>query len=647
MSELRDDDVRAMLEARADRLPARVAAGVMAAVHEEVRAPRGGAAFAVLPVMPGRSSMPGTGWAAAALVAVLVLAVLGGLPRSGPAATVSPSEPSPGSSSAASPGASTPGGGFRAIVSLVQLRRALADGSLDGRLVLVNSTLRRGVAPACPAGGCAPTFGLDLVGPVVTDSRSTQPAVPAQPGSSALVSGVDWVVVPHAGTLVLIGRMADPADQPQTWSVLMPRLQRLLDPEAWLEPVAGWLVHRPGGTNVITESQPQPDGTLVGGRQAEFTLADPALGIDPSAAVTEGPFLVRLRSGEQPEIVARYDLSSLIAVVMPPITCAEPPPNATLQCQDAVAAAWAVDQGSSPISSVEFTYGSDGANGSVLLHHELAGQDLRVTVRAGPDGGVVIVGRGTYPLVGPRASPIPTPAFAPGASLVTPAGLRSGLADGTLDRDVVLIEGQLTVVPMFCTFGSDCFGIAVAGFEDVPTSHDGQLTRAVAAAMHGELAFVVQGQTLAFVGRVVGDVGSPVSLLSRMASGPAGAPDPFALTPVAGWLVVGGVHSCPALGVGATPCPGPPPGLTDLQPTAEGAMNSDLFVPVAIGTSVPGVQPGAVVNPGPFLVRVEHESTCHGVTTVNLTACLSVQRPTLRVLAHIDAVNTVRVVMAP
>lgn len=363
----RDDEVlRAMLDARADRLPARAAADVVAAVHDEVRAPRAAAAFAVLPVMTKRGSMPAAGWAAAALVTVLVLAVLGGLPRSGPAATGTPSEPSPGSPSAVSPGSSP-----------------------------------------------APSPGL----------RS-----PASPGSPA------------------------PSSEPST---------------------------------------------------------------------------------------------------------------------------------------------------------------------------------------------------APGASLVTPAGLRSGLVDGTLDGHLVLIDGQLKVVPMFCTLGSDCFGIAVAGFEDVPVSHDDQLTRPAAAAMHGELAFVVNEQTLAFVGRVVWDVGSPVSLASLMASEPAGAPDPFALTPVTGWLVVGGVHTCPMLGVGATPCPGPPPRLTDLRPTPDGLMSSGLQVPVAVDASVPGGQADTVVTPGPFLVRILRASGCAGMKTLDLTACLSNQPPTLRVLAHIASTSAVRVVTAP
>ncbi len=657
MSELRDDELSAMLEARAGRMSASADREILAAVRDEMRAPSGAGAFAVVPVViRGRGALPGAGWAVAALVAVLALAVAGGLPRSAttpasvaPVTTGSAESASPGSP-ALSGGPSEPGVAGPAVVSLTGLKQALVDGSLDGRLVLIDSTLRRTVAP-CPTDTCAATFGLDLVGQVDTDSRPAQPAAPAQPGPQIASLGGTWVVVPHSGTLVLVGRLADPVDQPVGWSELNSRFGALiLDRATALEPISGWLVDGTDGARVVTESPPLTDGVPLGGPKAEFTLANPALGIDPHAVVTEGPFLVRLGTGPQPEIVARYQPGSLVTVAMPRITCAEPPSGAQLQCEDAVAVAWAVDQGSSPIASVEFGYGSDGSSGWVQLHHDLASEDLRVTVRSGPDGDVFVVDAvGLQAPVEPTQEPPPTSTPASGPSFVTPAGLEVALAGGALDGHLVLIDGSLKVVPLPCPTlaGPDCFGIAVAGLEDVSTSWDGPLTQAIAASMRGELAFVVRGQALVFVGRIVGDLDHPAPLLSALASADFPLLDPFALTPVAAWLVLGGVHSCPMLGVGATPCPGPPPALTDVEPVAEGIMNSDLSVPVGVDGTVPGVVPARIVTPGPFLVRTLRVAGCQGMRTVDITACLSVKPAAFQVVAQPGTMSAVRVVMAP
>ena len=61
MSELRDEQLAALLEARADRVPPRVGHEVLAAVVEEIRGPTGGGAFAVLPVLTGARGGEGSG----------------------------------------------------------------------------------------------------------------------------------------------------------------------------------------------------------------------------------------------------------------------------------------------------------------------------------------------------------------------------------------------------------------------------------------------------------------------------------------------------------------------------------------------------------------------------------------------------------
>jgi hypothetical protein len=214
--------------------------------------------------------------------------------------------------------------------------------------------------------------------------------------------GGTWVVVPHSGTLVLVGRLADPVDQPVGWSELTARYGALiLDRATALEPIAGWLVDGTDGARVVTESPPLTDGVPLGGPKAEFTLADPALGIDPGAVVTEGPFLVRLGPGPQPEIVARYEPDSLVTVAMPRVTCAEAPSGAaTLTCDAAVAAALAVVPAGAEVTSVEFGYGTcppwarcaagqpEVARGHVVVHLAPPGPDLWVVVVADAAGAV-------------------------------------------------------------------------------------------------------------------------------------------------------------------------------------------------------------------------------------------------------------------
>ena len=80
MSGFDDDALRDMLTSRADRLTPNAPGEVMVRVRAEVRGPRQGAAFSVLPVLTGRSPAMGAGWAAAIMVAVLVMVIVGTRP---------------------------------------------------------------------------------------------------------------------------------------------------------------------------------------------------------------------------------------------------------------------------------------------------------------------------------------------------------------------------------------------------------------------------------------------------------------------------------------------------------------------------------------------------------------------------------------
>lgn len=248
----------------------------------------------------------------------------------------------------------------------------------------------------------------------------------------------------------------------------------------------------------------------------------------------------------------------------------------------------------------------------------------------------------------PTAATSTPPAVTP--RTMTAAALQSALADGSLDGRLVLVQGRLRVVAVPCPYPvpPGCFGITVPELEGVSMTWDVPLTRQVVETMQGTLAFVVRGSALGFEGRVARDPAQPLTLQELIdRAGLLTAAAQFELTSVGGWLVVGGIHSCPALGPGATPCPGPPPGLTDKQPFPEGMMASDLVVPVAVGASVPGVQPGRIVTPGPFLVRMVHAPGCTDLDNVNETACLSVKPASMHLIARYDPANVVQVVTAP
>ncbi|MEO5963887.1 MAG: hypothetical protein ABIR11_00375, partial [Candidatus Limnocylindrales bacterium] len=111
------------------------------------------------------------------------------------------------------------------------------------------------------------------------------------------------------------------------------------------------------------------------------------------------------------------------------------------------------------------------------------------------------------------------------------------------------------------------------------------------------------------------------------------------LAAVSGWLVAGGVHSCPLLGPGATPCPGPQPWLTDDQPGESGMLGSQQGVHV-IATD-PAVRPATqVVTPGPFLVRKATVVTmCDAAAGVDCSARLL----HWEVVSRLDLADLVRV----
>jgi hypothetical protein len=81
-----------------------------------------------------------------------------------------------------------------------------------------------------------------------------------------------------------------------------------------------------------------------------------------------------------------------------------------------------------------------------------------------------------------------------------------------------------------------------------------------------------------------------------------GVPSHGSLFEVDGFLVTNPARICGIAGPGATPCPAPPPFLAEDEPRADGLRVSDAGEEVVLTGPVPGVDPGAVITPGPFLV---------------------------------------------
>lgn len=347
MSGLDDDALQAMLAARADRLSPNAAGEVMVGVRAEVRGPRQGAAFSVLPVLAGRTPAIGAGWAAAAMIAVIAMVIVATRP---PTASPSPSAAasavvavSPGSSASSEVATASPSSAIAATpsrVTMLELGRALSDGSLDGRILAVDSVLR-GLPTPCPIQSCGDAYQLDLVGPVVTQMRPALPVVPAAPAAGSTPLQGTFLVVPSSGSLVLVGRMEGSLANPLPWSAISGAYVPA-DPGAELaiQPVSGWLQRIalpcvPGSAcpdgGQLTDGDPSAGAA---GRAVAVTVASPALGVGPVATVAAGPFLVRTGAGSNPEVAARYDAAAIVTIDPPPVTCNVATSASDLRCLD-------------------------------------------------------------------------------------------------------------------------------------------------------------------------------------------------------------------------------------------------------------------------------------------------------------------------
>ncbi|MHB8960295.1 MAG: hypothetical protein ACYDAN_11770 [Candidatus Limnocylindrales bacterium] len=369
MSGLDDDDLRSMLAARGDRVSPGVSGDVMRAVRAELRGPRRGIAFAVLPLMSGRTPAIGTGWAAAAVIAVLLTVMLATRP---PVAAPVPSAPGSlsaiaSSSPASSPSAVSPSSPSVSTtrISLPELRSALADGTLDRRILAVDTGVRS-IGPLCTVGiraGCSNPARLDVLGNVQTEMQPGFPAVPVWPGQKPTAAVGRWLVVPFHGQLLLLGRANPPELASPPTVETLDSLPIASDDGPALQPIAGWLLTGmvtpcASGVACAPMTEISSSSTPLGGPAFGVTVASPALGVDASSRVSAGPFLVR--SGV---VVARYDPSAVIAVDLPPVRCNLARETGLPSCSDIADEAIAAMSPIGPVTSIEVDQGAYCAPG--------------------------------------------------------------------------------------------------------------------------------------------------------------------------------------------------------------------------------------------------------------------------------------------
>ncbi len=580
-----DDDLRAMLAGRAGRAgpdaEPEVRADVSAAIRDTSR--RNPLSFLALPLDDRLTSQP-AGWLAAGLAALVVIALVGGrlvgpvgpTPSAGSSAAGAAASPSRFESPGRGP-SSGPAIGLAATrMTLNDLRAGLADGSLDGRIVIVTGRLQIQSWP-CPVPTPVDCFGLQLrslEGVEVAHTGVTRADVGAHIGDAPIAFRVT------GRQPTLLGWLSAGADAPQDVIHFLSPADKPGPAEVAI--VAGWVTGRdaaacpdlsgmasfvpcPAGAAWLTSRPPSADGSPVLGSAGTMVQLDPAVTL-PKTAGSEGPFLIAPASGDGIQAPAH-----------------------------------------------------------------------RLVARLDPARTVIVDGRVTANL--PSSLPSASPQAVGGQIDID--AFRLAIQTGELDRRLVLLPGTLVETLLPCPSGTTepCSRLGIQDLDGVPLTWDGAAADGPpSGGQDSTLAVVPGGGSLRLLGRLAGDPDHAPSYQELISRYGAFRGDPYWVDVVSGWLVVGGIHSCPALGPDATPCPGPGPLLTDRQPMPDGMMTSGLQVPVVVSANAPGMVPGQVVTPGPFLIG---SVTCGDVSPPSVASCANAA---VEIVARYDPATVIRVV---
>ena len=249
------------------------------------------------------------------------------------------------------------------------------------------------------------------------------------------------------------------------------------------------------------------------------------------------------------------------------------------------------------------------------------------------------------PTAAPTASPkfLVLPAVTDGPDPLL-AAVRAGSAEGRL----VLVEGHLETIPLPCASSLStlhtCVLLAIEGMDLKVAAGAAQLPWPGDPPADAALVLRVLGHGLVYLGWL--DPSTPV--LPGLAPEDAGHAivgethgRPGELVAADGWLVAEGVHSCPAIGPGATPCPGPDPFLAADPPLEGGLLRSNRGAHVALD---PALDLGArVVTAGPVLAWWPTAAQCDLALAAHV--CLGAVARRWVVAAAYDPVATLRVRM--
>lgn len=394
MTAFHDDDLRAMLEARADRLAPGASHEVMAGVRDHIREPRQGAAFSVLPVLTGRSPAFGAGWAAAAMIAVLAIVVMATRPQvAGPSPSAGGAGPSGviGSPSASSPAVSSSPDALDRTISITQLRGAVNDGSADGKLFEVATTLEESPNIFCAQDPCAKQYDLAFVGGVITDERPGLSVKPARPDEASVPFEGTFVVTPWKGSLVLLGMLDGSLDKPVDAGSVASSSVNAGPGVIGIAAVSGRLVWEGAACPTQLPGDSFCDQFLLsyiralapGTALVPVGVVDPMLGVDLSQVdQVDGPFLVQTGTGARPTVFARYDASEVHIVRAPTVACDVPAGTVLPSCRRLMQLAlerWSV---AGEVSSVEVHQGPWTCPAIGTCHDVPAAQSAYVVVHA-------------------------------------------------------------------------------------------------------------------------------------------------------------------------------------------------------------------------------------------------------------------------